>query len=158
MTLDEPEKIRKAFGCFATGVAVATTLGKEKEPVGITISSFNSVSVDPPLVLWSVGNDSVSYEAFANAEHFAVNVLARHQEDLADRFAARGSDKFAGLAYAQGVHGVPILPEFAACFECSTEHLYPGGDHLIIVGRVTKFEDQALEPLIFYRSEFLGTK
>lgn len=158
MTLDEPEKIRRAFGCFATGVAVATTLGAEKEPVGITISSFNSVSVDPPLVLWSVGNNSVSYEAFANAEHFAVNVLARSQEDLADRFAARGSDKFAGLAHTQGVHGVPLLPEFAACFECSTEYLYPGGDHLIIVGRVLNFQDRALEPLIFYRSEFLGTK
>ena len=156
MTLDEPENIRKAFGCFATGVAVATTLGDQGEPVGITISSFNSVSVDPPLVLWSLGNDSVSYDVFANASHFAVNVLARDQEDLADRFAARGSDKFAGLACTEGAHGVPILPRFAACFECSTEHLYPGGDHLIIVGRVTRFQERAFDPLIFYRSQFLG--
>jgi flavin reductase (DIM6/NTAB) family NADH-FMN oxidoreductase RutF len=158
MTLDEPENIRRAFGCFATGVAVATALGGKDEPVGITISSFNSVSVDPPLVLWSVGNDSVSYNVFANAEHFAVNVLARKQENLADRFAARGSDKFAGLACTEGLHGVPILPEFAACFECSTEYRYPGGDHLIIVGRVQKFEERDHEPLIFHRSQFLGTK
>jgi 3-hydroxy-9,10-secoandrosta-1,3,5(10)-triene-9,17-dione monooxygenase reductase component len=157
MTLDEPDYVRKAYGCFATGVAVATTLGKGGEPVGITISSFNSVSLDPPLVLWSLGNESISYDAFVNAEHFAVNVLARQQADLAARFATTGQDKFSGLECTEGVHGSPILPEFSACFECSTEHQYPGGDHLIIVGRVLHFEDRGLEPLIFYRSEFCGT-
>jgi 3-hydroxy-9,10-secoandrosta-1,3,5(10)-triene-9,17-dione monooxygenase reductase component len=157
MTLEEPEYVRKAFGCFATGVAVATTIGKKGEPVGITISSFNSVSLEPPLVLWSLGNDSISYDAFADAEHFAVNILARHQEDLSARFAATGQDKFAGLACKEGVYGSPILPEFSACFECSTEYRYPGGDHLIIVGRVLNFEDRGLEPLVFYRSEFCGT-
>jgi len=158
MTLDEPEKIREAYGCFATGVAVATTLGRKGEPIGITISSFNTVSLEPPLVLWSLGNDSISYEAFANTDYFAVNVLARHQEDLSARFAATGRDKFADLACTAGQHGSPILPEFAACFECSTEHRYPGGDHLIIVGRVLHFEDRGLEPLIFYRSGFRGTQ
>jgi 3-hydroxy-9,10-secoandrosta-1,3,5(10)-triene-9,17-dione monooxygenase reductase component len=158
MTLDEPEYVRKAFGCFATGVAVATTQGKEGKPVGITISSFNTVSLDPPLVLWSLGNDSVSYDAFANAEYFAVNVLARHQEDLSARFATTGQDKFAGLAWTEGTQGSPILPDFAACFQCSTEYRYPGGDHLIIVGRVLEFEDRDLEPLIFYRSGFRGAR
>jgi flavin reductase (DIM6/NTAB) family NADH-FMN oxidoreductase RutF len=154
MTLDEPEKIRKAFSCFATGVAVATTSGRGGEPIGITISSFNTVSLEPPLVLWSLGVDSISFDAFANAEHFAVNVLAGHQADLSARFASRGEDKFAGLDCTEGVNGVPILPEFAACFECSTEYRYPGGDHLIVVGRVVNFEDRGLDPLIFYRSEF----
>lgn len=158
MTLDEPEQIRKAFGCFATGVAVATTRGTAGEPVGITISSFNSVSLQPPLVLWSLGNDSVSYDAFAHAEFFAVNVLARHQEDLSVRFAMTGHDKFAGLDCTAGVHGSPLLPEFSACFECVTEHRYPGGDHLIIVGRVLQFEDRGLEPLIFHRSQYHGTR
>ena len=154
MTLDQPEKIRKAFSSFATGVAVATTVGREGEPLGITISSFNTVSLQPPLVLWSLGVDSISYDAFANAEHFAVNVLAGHQGDLSARFASRGEDKFAGLECGKGVTGMPILPEFAACFECATEYRYPGGDHLILVGRVLNFEDRGLEPLIFYRSEF----
>ena len=158
MTLDGPEQIRKAFGCFATGVAVATTKSSSGEPIGITISSFNSVSLEPPLVLWSIGNDSASYDAFANAEYFAVNVLARQQEDLSLRFAARGQDKWLGLGWTEGVHGSPILPEFSACFECSTEHRYPGGDHLILVGRVLRFEDRGLDPLIFYRSQFRGAR
>jgi 3-hydroxy-9,10-secoandrosta-1,3,5(10)-triene-9,17-dione monooxygenase reductase component len=158
MTLKKPEQVRDAYGCFATGVAIATAKTGAGEPIGITISSFNSVSLEPPLVLWSLGNDSVSYDAFANAEYFAVNVLARQQEDLSIRFAARGQDKWSGLAWTEGVHGSPILPEFSACFECSTEHRYPGGDHLIIVGRVLSFEDRGLEPLIFYRSRFCGTK
>jgi flavin reductase (DIM6/NTAB) family NADH-FMN oxidoreductase RutF len=158
MTLDEPEYVRKAFGSFATGVAVATAIGKNGEPVGMTISSFNTVSLDPPLILWSLGNDSACYDAFADAEYFAVNVLARHQEDLSARFAATGQDKFAGLACTKGEHGSPVLPEFSACFECATEHRYPGGDHLIIVGRVLNFEDRGLEPLIFYRSEYRGAQ
>lgn len=159
---DEPQfethDFRRALSCFATGVAVATTLDGAGAPAGITISSFNSVSLDPPLILWSVGVDSVSFDAFASADHFAVNVLAKHQAELSDRFAARSGDKFAGLGCREGLHGVPILPEFTACFECSTEYRYPGGDHLIIVGRVLRFEDHDLEPLIFYRSRFLETK
>ena len=156
MTLNEPRKIRKAFGCFATGVAVATTVDRDGRRVGMTISSFNSVSIDPPLVLWSIGNDSLSYDAFTQSEHFAVIVLAEHQQDLSVRFAARGGDKFAGLDCKEGLNGVPILPEFAACFECSTEHRYEGGDHVIIVGRVLRFEDRELEPLIFYRGDYHG--
>ena len=156
MTLNEPENIRRAFGCFATGVAVATTLDREGRRVGMTISSFNSVSIDPPLVLWSIGNDSLSYDAFTQAENFAVNVLAEHQQPVSERFAARGGDKFADLDCARGLHGVPILPEYAACFECSTEHRYDGGDHVIIVGRVLRFDDRELEPLIFYRGDYHG--
>jgi len=155
MTSNEPEETRRAFGCFATGVAVATTLDKQGGRVGMTISSFNSVSLDPPLVLWSIANDSLSYDAFSAADHFAVNVLAEHQQDLSDRFAARGGDKFAGLECKEGLSGSPILPEFAACFECTTEFRYPGGDHMIIVGRVHRFEDREVDPLIFYRGHFL---
>jgi len=157
MTLNEPEEIRRAYGCFATGVGVATTVDEKGKRVGMTISSFNSVSVDPPLVLWSIDNNSLSYGAFSSADHFAVNVLAKHQRELSDRFAARGGDKFAGLACTEGLNGDPILPEFAACFECRIEYRYPGGDHMIIVGRVLRFEDRELEPLIFYRGQ-LGKK
>lgn len=148
---------RRALSCFATGVAVVTALDKHGKRVGITVSSFNSVSLTPPLILWSVGKESFSYDVFANTEHFAVHVLALDQKDLCDRFAQSGDSKFNGFDCREGAHGVPILPRFAACFECSTEHVYPGGDHKIIVGRVHRFEESDAEPLIYHRSQFLGT-
>jgi len=146
---------RSALSCFATGVAVVTCLDGSDEPIGITISSFNSVSLDPPLVLWSIAKNAMSYEAFMNADYFAVSVLAMDQKDLSARFAKSGEDKFGGLHCRAGVGGAPILPEYAACFECSTEHRYDGGDHTIIVGRVLTLEDRESDPLIFYRGRFL---
>lgn len=146
---------RRALSCFATGIGIVTALDENGDKVGITISSFNSVSLEPPLILWSIGLDSMSYDVFTAADYFAVHILARQQEELCDRFAQRGNDKFNKLQCRDGLHGVPILPEFAACFECSTEHIYPGGDHKIIVGRVNRFEERDAEPLIYYRSRFL---
>lgn len=149
------KEFKRALSCFATGVAVATALDPDGARVGMTISSFNSVSLDPPLVLWSIGNDSKSFSIFTNAKYFAVNVLAIHQGDLCARFAQRGGDKFQGLECRSGLGGVPILPEYAACFECKTESIFDGGDHKIIVGRVLKLEDRESDPLIFYRGRFL---
>ena len=146
---------RSALSRFATGIGVVTTLDSQGEKVGITVSSFNSVSLDPPLILWSIGLDSMSYDVFMEVEYFAVHILAADQEELCDRFAQRGNDKFASFECREGINGVPILPDFAACFECSTEHIYPGGDHNIIVGRVHRFEERETEPLIYYRSQFL---
>jgi len=154
MTID-PQKYRRALSCFATGVAVVTTTEKDGSPVGMTISSFNSVSIDPPLVLWSIAKDARSYERFANTRYFAVNVLTMDQKDLSATFAKTGGDKFAGLECGTGIGGAPILPEYAACFECETEHRYEGGDHTIIVGRVLELEDRETDPLIFYRGRFL---
>jgi flavin reductase (DIM6/NTAB) family NADH-FMN oxidoreductase RutF len=111
--------------------------------------------LDPPLVLWSVGEDSSSFNAFVDAEHFAVNILATHQRDICEQFAARGTDKFIGLECGEGVAGIPILPEFSAVFECHTEYCYDGGDHKIIVGRVLRFEDHNTDPLIFFRGHYL---
>ena len=149
------DEFRRALSCFATGVAVATTVDDAGVPAGLTISSFNSVSLDPPLVLWSIANDSYSYAAFMNAEYFAVNVLTMAQRDLSARFAKRGLDKFDGMNCREGLHGVPILPEYAACFECRTEYRYEGGDHKIIVGRVLRLEDREADPLILYRGRFI---
>ncbi|RZV33442.1 MAG: flavin reductase [Chromatiales bacterium] len=156
---DDPQidlgEFRRALSCFATGVAVVTTNDENNEPVGMTVSSFNSVSLDPPLVLWSIANDAQCYDSFMKAEYFAVNVLTMEQQDLSSRFATRGIDKFDGLGYREGLHGAPILPEYAACFECGTEYRYEGGDHKIIVGRVLHLEDRETDPLIFYRGRFL---
>jgi 3-hydroxy-9,10-secoandrosta-1,3,5(10)-triene-9,17-dione monooxygenase reductase component len=154
MILNEPDEIRRAFGCYPTGVAVVTTVAPDGSRVGMTISSFNPVSLEPPLVLWNLAKESCNYEAFAATEHFAVHVLADHQGELSARFAARSGDKFEGLECGNGVEGDPILPEFAGCFQCKTEHRYPGGDHMIIVGRVVYFEDHLHEPLIFHRSSY----
>lgn len=156
---DDPQidlgDFRRALSCFATGVAVVTTLDRSGERVGMTISSFNSVSLDPPLVLWSIADDAYSYDAFMHAEYFAVNVLTREQQHLSARFATKGANKFEGLECGEGLHGEPILSDFAACFECRTEHRYEGGDHKIIVGRVLRMEDRETEPLIVYRGRFM---
>jgi len=148
-------RFRRALSCFATGVAVVTTVDASGAKVGMTISSFNSVSLDPPLVLWSVAEDSYSYDVFTAVEYFAVNVLSMHQKELADRFAQSQGDKFDGLEHREGLHGVPLLSDLAACFECRREHVYAGGDHKIIVGRVLRFEDHETDPLIFYRGHYL---
>ncbi len=148
-------QFRRALGCFATGVAVVTAVDSAGTAVGITVNSFNSVSLDPPLVLWSVAESSHNYDVFSRAEFFAVNILSQDQEELADRFAQRSEDKFDGLACREGLNGVPLLPKFAALFECRTEHVYAGGDHKIIVGRVLRVEDYETDPLIFYRGDYL---
>ena len=149
-------ELRCALSCFATGVAVATTVGADGAPVGITISSFNSVSLDPPLVLWSIARESYSYEAFVNAEYFAVNVLKVEQQALSAHFAQRSDEKFDGIRMREGLHGVPLLGDYVACFECRTEHRYDGGDHTILVGRVLRLDKREADPLVIYRGHFLG--
>lgn len=150
----DSNEFRRALSCFATGVAVVTTIDDAGNPVGITVNSFNSVSLDPPLVLWSIDLQSSSYEAFMAANHFAVNVLSYEQRPLAEQFAQVGGDKFADLTCRSGLGGVPILPDFAACFECETASRFDGGDHKIIVGRVLACEDHESDPLIFYRGRY----
>ena len=145
---------RQALGSFATGVTIVTTLGKNGEKVGMTVNSFNSVSLDPPLILWSLDRKTNCFEDFTVAKSFAVHVLASEQQDLSQRFASVGSDRFLDLECSQGLSGIPILPECSAYFECTTEHLYEGGDHVILVGRVVNFVDNQLPPLLFYRGQY----
>ncbi len=148
------DAFREALGSFATGVTIATTLDAANEPVGVTASSFNSVSLDPPMVLWSLAKDSQSRDAFENSGHFAIHVLAAAQEDLSNRFARRGSDKFGGMDWSGGKLGSPIFTEHAALFECATRHLYDGGDHIIMVGEVVDFEARDEAPLLFHGGRY----
>lgn len=127
---------RNALGQFTTGVTVVTTVDAQGHPVGMTVSSFNSVSLDPALVLWSVARSAGSYPAFAQCSHYAIHVLASHHKDLALQFAQRGIDRFAGVAWQPNAHGVPLLEEALATFECRARSQYPEGDHLIMVGEV----------------------
>lgn len=142
---------RDTLGRFATGVTVLTARAANGELIGLTVSSFNSVSLDPPLILWSLSNSSPNLEAFRRASHYAVNVLAVNQQHISDRFAARGSDRFAGLALREGLHGVPLLQGCCSWFECINEAQHPGGDHLIFVGRVARFaQGDTPAPLVFH--------
>ena len=151
---DHHQAFRQALGSFATGVTVATTLDEGGTPVGVTASSFNSVSLDPPMVLWSLAKDSFSCPAFAASGHFAIHVLTASQEALSNRFARSGTDKFDGLHWQAGELGSPIFDEFAARFECRTEHLYEGGDHIIMVGEVVDFEARDEAPLLFHGGRY----
>ena len=140
---------RAALSTFATGVTIVTTVEDSGEPVGMTASSFNSVSMDPPLILWSVTKSALSAPVFKAAKDFAVHVLASSQVELSNRFARSGSDKFAGLQYAVNVGGCPVLAECVARFDCQTWQVYEGGDHWIIVGRVVNIEKRNDEGLVF---------
>ena len=146
---------RSALGCFATGVTVITARAADGSPIGVTISSFNSVSLDPPLILWSLSLNSPNLAAFRDASHYAVNVLAAGQQGLSDRFASRRSDRFVDLPIHAGLAGVPLLDGCCAWFECSNEAHYPGGDHLIFVGHVEHFaQGEAQAPLVFHNGAY----
>lgn len=151
---DEARAFRNALGAFATGVTIATTIDAEGKPVGVTASSFNSVSLDPPLVLWSLAKNSLSRDAFCSSGHFAVHILAADQEELSNRFARSGENKFDGIDWQAGELGSPVLPDYAALFQCRTQHQYEGGDHIILVGEVVAYETRDAQPLLFHGGSY----
>lgn len=139
--------LRQAFGRFATGVTVVTT-GTPQGPIAITANSFSSVSLDPPLVLWSIGRNSKRFAAFAACKHYAIHVLGADQSELCRRFARSGTD-FAGLDLDHNDLGVPLLPHFLARFECAIADRFDAGDHMILLGRVLDMEIADGRPLVF---------
>ena len=146
---------RSTLGRFATGVTVVSALSADGEPIGVTISSFNSVSLEPPLILWSLSLSSPNLETFRKASHYAVNVLSVDQQAISDRFAARSNKSFEDIHWYTGLGGAPLIEGCCAGFECTNEAHYPGGDHLIFVGRVERFaEGQAKSPLIFHNGRY----
>jgi len=157
MTIDT-QAFRSALGDFPTGVTVVTTTDEQGDPVGVTASSFNSVSLEPPLVLWSLSCSALSHDAFRASGHFAIHVLAADQEDVSDRFARSGGDKFADTWWEPGTLGSPVLDHYAALFECRTLHQHEGGDHVILVGEVVAFERKSLPPLVFHGGRYAETR
>ncbi len=145
-------KFRAALGMFPTGVTVVTTR-HEGEPVGITVNSFSSVSLDPPLVLWCPAKGSRRFEIFCQAQHYSIHVLSAEQADLASAFVQR-EGAFKGLEIEQSAHGVPLLKGTLARFECTTDAVHDAGDHAIIVGRVTHGTLRADQPLVFCRGQY----
>lgn len=141
--------LRNALGRFATGVTVITTRCPSGKLVGLTANSFSSVSLDPPMVLWSLRRNAASLQSFSGSRHFAVNVLAADQEGLSNHFAKPSSDRFADIEHAIGLAGCPVLPGTLATFECRLESEVEGGDHIIFLGRVLRATYRDGVPLIF---------
>jgi 3-hydroxy-9,10-secoandrosta-1,3,5(10)-triene-9,17-dione monooxygenase reductase component len=149
-----PGDFRKALGSFTTGVTVVTTRGTDDNDVGLTANSFNSVSLDPPMILWSLGKNALSMSHFRAAEYFAVHILSEDQESISGQFAKRGVDKFADVDIERGPGNVPLLKHCAARFICKTAHQYEGGDHLIFVGEVIDFAQWERAPLLFHSGRY----
>ncbi|TQI81241.1 flavin reductase (DIM6/NTAB) family NADH-FMN oxidoreductase RutF [Serratia fonticola] len=152
-TLD-PRAFRRALGNFATGVTVVTAATEDGNRVGVTANSFNSVSLDPPLVLWSIDKRSGSYPVFEQASHFAINVLAADQIDLSNRFARPSEDKFAGVEVETGAGDIPLLIDCAARFQCEKYQQVDGGDHWILIGKVVAFDDLGRAPLVYHQGAY----
>lgn len=148
--------LRDALGCFATGVGVVTTATKDGHQMGLTINSFSSLSLDPPLILWSLSLDSGLKDHFKVGCPFVINFLTEDQKNLAEKFATALEDRFKSIDLRAGEGGAPIFTEHVGYLECRTHAVHPGGDHAIIVGRVTGFEVGAGAPLLFHRGKFKG--
>ncbi len=142
-------ELRDALSTFATGVTIVTAADPRGDPAGMTASSFNSVSMEPPLILWSVTKNALSAEIFRTAKHFAVHVLSSNQVKLSNLFASSGADKFSDTPYFRDQNDVPVIPGTASRFDCSAWACYEGGDHWIIVGRVENIQRENTESLVF---------
>lgn len=150
MSLDSRE-LRNALGRFATGVCVVTTVTGDDKAVGMTANSFSSVSLDPPLVLWSLQNNSEVFDHFAKPRYYAINILSNAQQEHSNLYAKKGEHLLDPDHFEPGRHGAPIIREALVSFECELEATYEGGDHVIILGKVHDMLAAADgEPLLFY--------
>jgi 3-hydroxy-9,10-secoandrosta-1,3,5(10)-triene-9,17-dione monooxygenase reductase component len=147
---------RTALGSFPTGVCLITTLGPGGERVGLTVNSFSSVSLDPPMVLWSLARSANCAPVFRDAEYFAINVLAASDAALSTHFAEPGADKFQKYQerFVAGLGGAPLLQGAVANFECHSRYRKYGGDHIILIGVVERYRHSELPPLLFHRGRY----
>ncbi|MFC6632715.1 flavin reductase family protein [Microbulbifer taiwanensis] len=151
---DQGRALRDTLGHFATGVTVVTTRDAAGQPAGMTVNSFNSVSLDPAMVLWSIDKQALGYQAFTGQEHFAVHVLKADQQHISNLFAGRGADKFGQVHWRTGPDGIPQLEGCAAYFHCRRVQCIDGGDHTILLGEVLEFTAGGGEPLVFHRGRY----
>jgi flavin reductase (DIM6/NTAB) family NADH-FMN oxidoreductase RutF len=149
------QEFRDALGMFATGVTIVTARTAEGLVIGLTANSFNSVSLDPPLVLWSLAQAAGSLPVFRAGSHYAINILAKDQRALAERFAIKGADRWNGVHFADGLGGAPLLEGAAATFECFNRSRYEEGDHVIFVGEVERCSWRSgASPLLFHGGRY----
>ena len=150
----DAKALRSALGRFTTGVTIATCRDADGRAVGLTCNSFNSLSLDPPLVLWSLRAASPALPAFCQASHFAINILAEGQVELSRRFASAVPDRFAEGQWADGIGGAPVLGGCTAVFECALHSRQDAGDHVLFIGRVERMHEAALPPLLFQAGHY----
>jgi flavin reductase (DIM6/NTAB) family NADH-FMN oxidoreductase RutF/DNA-binding IclR family transcriptional regulator len=155
VSMFDSRDLRRVLGAFVTGVTVVTTIDDEGRPHGVTANSFSSVSLDPPLVLWSQAAKSGSHPVFFNAERFAINILAEDQIELSQRFAKSSQEKFAGIDFDIGLGGVPLLRGCSARLQCKIVSRVPGGDHTIYIGEVQAIDRAERKPLVFGNGQYL---
>lgn len=153
----DPRDLRRAFGCFMTGVTIVTTQDENGQPNGFTANSFTSVSIDPPLLLVNIATAAYGFPVFSRAGGFAVNILAGNQRDLSVRFARAGEDKFAGLSWQGGPTGSPLLDDVVAWFDCEMYQQVEAGDHVVLIGRVLDYHYNTHAPLGFCRGAYVGS-
>jgi len=145
---------RRTLGMFATGIAVITACTRDGKPIGLTVSSFNSVSLDPPLIVWSLSNNSTLRSELEECSHYAVNVLSEDKEHISNLFSSRREDRFADLIWEAGLGGAPLLAGCCAVFEVANALRYPGGDHVIFIGEVERCERGEQAPLVFFNGKY----
>ncbi len=153
----DSRQFRNVLGQFATGVTVVTTNAPDGTPLGVTVNSFTSVSLDPPLVLFCLERDAFCCPAFERSTHFAVNILGSGQRALSDRFAEPGTDKtdkWSDLEIRIGDHGCPLLPGTLGALECERHAMHDGGDHIILIGRVLSLDANSGSPLVYFRGAY----
>ena len=150
-----PRDFRASLAMFATGVTIVTARTPAGVLVGLTANSFNSVSMNPPLVLWSLSQGASSMAALSTGSHYAINILSADQKELAERFASRREDRWTDVAFTEGASGAPLLTGSAATFECFNRSRYEEGDHVIFVGEVERCSHRAgAAPLLFHGGRF----
>ena len=154
MSRIDKKKLRQALGQYMTGVTIVTPVGENNEPIGVTANSFSSVSLDPPLILWSLSNGAHSRLAFQDSEYFCIHVLTDSQQEIAEWFARTGADKFGGLQCLPGIGTVPLLPEYVALFQCKKVDQHLVGDHIVFFGEVLQYDKTDERSLVFHGGRY----
>lgn len=149
--MDNVSKFKEVMGNYPTGVTVVTTVDESGAPLGLTVNSFASVSIDPLLILWSIDKQVSSYEPFIKASHFAVNILAEDQSDICMLFATKGTDRFGNTDWKLSEHNLPILAGVAGVLQCKTVQMIEAGDHTILIGEVIDIQSDDKAPLLYHR-------
>lgn len=151
----DPRDFRNAMGCFASAVTVVSTTTADERAVGLTVNSFNSVSLEPPLVLFCLGREASSFDDFLSSGRFAVNILRQGQDHISNGFAADGGRFFETMDSELSTLGNPLVPDALAMFDCEKEAVHEGGDHVILIGRVIELkQDPDGYPLVYYRGRY----
>jgi len=151
---ENPREIRNLLGQFATGVTVITTRGQDGRKIGMTANSFSSLSLDPPLILWSLSKSAPSLADFMQAEYFAIHMLAQEHHSLSGHFARGSDDKFSGIAHRECERGLPLLEDVLATLICKNINQYEGGDHLIFIGQIEHYQQRHGDPLVFHAGKY----